>query len=135
MVVELQGVLVDGTNPDIVAVPPNTRQLLTFAKGESVTVRVKIVTSADFPAASSGTVVMTVKKQPQQIPPIFTATGAWSATEPGVAILEVTPANTRLMEFGWYCYDIWLLRDAGARRDQIVAVSPLVIQPTALAVP
>lgn len=132
MVVELQGVLVDGTNPNVAAVPPNTRQMLSFAKGESVTVRLRIVTPADFPIASSGTVVLTAKKQPAQIPAIFTATGTWVSGEQGVALLEITPANTRLMEFGWYCYDVWLLRDGGASRNQVVALSPLVIQPSAL---
>jgi hypothetical protein len=132
MVVNLQGVLVDGVNPNPVKVPPNTRQALEFAKGESVTIRLDVVNSADFPVAQTGSLVLTCKKRPYDIPAIFTVTGVWDTMLPGRALFEITPLATRLMEFGRYCYDIWLLRDDGANRNQIVALSPLQLYPSAL---
>ncbi len=134
MVVYLQGLLNDGSNPNPASpVDPNTRQMLTLPQGGSVTVRLKVVTPADFPAPQTGTLVLTAKKQPQQIPAIFTVTGTWVTSAPGEAVFEIPGTATRLMEFGWYCYDIWLVN--GASRNQIVAVSPLIIQPTALPPP
>jgi hypothetical protein len=132
MVVELQGVLSDGTNPNPIKVPPNTRQALEFAKGESVTIRLSVVTPADFPVAQTGNLILTCKKRPYDIPAIFTAVGVWDTTIPGRAMFEITPSATRLMEFGRYCYDIWLLRDDGADRNQIIALSPLQLYPSTL---
>lgn len=132
MVVYLKGLLNDGSNPSPAhPVDPNTRQTLAFPQGGSVVVELKVVTPADFPIPQVGTLVLTAKKQPQQIPPFFTVYGDWAIAQPGTAMFRIRPADTRLMEFGRYCYDVWLVQDDGSR-NQVVALSPLIIEPTNL---
>ena len=135
MVIELLGVLENGTNPLDVQIPSNPRTTVTVPQGSTVTVVLTVKDpqglTINLPAATS--VKLTMKKRPQDQPPIFQLTGSAVPLRPNVVAFDVPTLATNRLEWGRYCYDIWMLGPDGAA-NQVMPVSPFVVAPASLLV-
>lgn len=131
MVIELLGVLENGTNPLDVHVPSNPRTTVTLPQGATarivLTVKDPQGVTIDLTAATS--VKFTMKKRPQDQPPIFQLTGMAVPLRPNVVAFDVPIIATNRLEWGRYCYDIWMLGPDGAA-NQVMPVSPFVVAPS-----
>ena len=120
----LTGVVEDGSERDP-SIPQNQTQSLAFPQGETLRVVVRITNPAGVPVPSEGTPTLTVKKRPQDYPPIVTLLGEWDALQgAGVAAFDVSSTTFRGVEFGRYVYDVVLVGGAG-ERTTAVPTSPL----------
>jgi hypothetical protein len=135
MVIRLQGVVDNGLRRDVETVPPNTAQAIAFAQGEDVEVRVAVVNPAGFPYrpdpdSGDSRVVLTVKKQPGDLPALISVEGVWDDSQTNVATLIISAAASKYIPFGRYIYDVWLLNDVTGDVNQIIALSPLSLLPS-----
>lgn len=126
-VVNLIGVLEDGTRL-VPGVPENPRAALQITQDSATIVRVSITNPAGVPVDSTGTLTLTVKKRPQDIPALLQVAGTW-ATTLGQGIAEFGFATTALrhVEWGRYCYDVRLA--VGGDSNLVIPTSPLLLQP------
>lgn len=133
-VVYLTGVLEDGTTVRSPAVPTNPRVALELTQDCSATLRLTVVNPAGVPVPSTGTLIFTVKKRPQDQPPLLSLTGQWDGSGgPGIAQFDIAPTALHGCEWGRYCYDI-RLSQAGTQ-NLLIPTSPLLLLPAVSAVP
>lgn len=129
MVIDLQGLLEDGTPPT----PDrfNPRKAISFCHGQDVSIRFQVRTpgGGGVPITDPTSLVLTVKKNPADSP-LFKVTPTIVAGTPTFAI---TPANTKNLQPGTFVYDIWLT--AGGKRDAVVPLSPLRLEAASTPVP
>lgn len=134
-VVYITGVLDDGTTVQDPAVPTNPRVALSLTQGCSTTLRLSIVNPAGVPVPSTGTLVLTVKKRPQDYPPLATIAGAWDTSAgAGIAQFDIAPTTLQGSEWGRYCYDIRLSQGPGTQ-NLVIPTSPLLLLPAVSGVP
>ena len=118
----LVGVLEDGTTVRDPLVPENPRQSLAFPQSETVRLVVRVTNPAGVPVPAEGTAVLTVKKRPQDYPPLASLTGTWdSSLGSGVLRFDVASTTFRGVEFGRYVYDVVVTSALGARATVIPA--------------
>lgn len=130
----LTGVVEDGSERDP-SIPQNQTQSLAFPQGETLRVVVRITNPAGVPVPSEGTPTLTVKKRPQDYPPIVALTGSWDALlGAGAAAFDVPSATFRGIEYGRYVYDVVLVGGAG-ERTTAVPTSPLSLLAAVSAIP
>lgn len=137
MVIDLDGVLFDGTVPTPPQPVPNPRVTLRWALGTTVTIRMTVRTGAgelvDLTAVATS-LLLTVRKTIRDALPAFSTAGTVTpGAGPGRAEFTVPSSATRLLDPGRFVYDVWLTRTSG--RDPIVPLSPLILEPTVTAVP
>jgi hypothetical protein len=130
----LTGVVEDGTER-APSVAQNQTQSLAFPQSETVRVLVRITNPAGVPVPAEGTPTLTVKKRPQDFPPIATLTGSWDALAgAGVAAFNVASTTFRGVEFGHYAYDVVIVGGAG-ERTTAVPTSPFTLLAAVSAIP
>lgn len=133
-VIYLTGVLEDGTTVRDPAVPVNPRVALELTQECSARIRLTVTNPAGVPVPSSGSLILTVKKRPQDIPALATVSGSWDGSfGPGVAQFDVSPTTLRGLEWGRYCYDIRLSQ--GGTQNLVIPTSPLQLLPAVSASP
>jgi len=134
-VIYLTGVLEDGTTVRSPAVPSNPRVALELTQDCSATLRLTVVNPAGVPVPSTGTLALTIKKRPQDIPAVAIISGAWDGSAgPGVAQFDIPPSALHGYEWGRYCYDIRLSQGAGTQ-NLVIPTSPLQLLPAVSSVP
>lgn len=135
MVIELLGVLENGTNQLDPHVPTNPRTTLTVPQGSTVTVvlTVQDPQGVTINLAAATAVKLTMKKRPQDQPPIIQLIGSAVPLRPNVVAFTIPIQATNRLEWGRYCYDIWMLGPDGAA-NQVMPVSPFVVAPASLLV-
>ena len=128
-VIYLTGVLEDGTRRDEMLVPANPRTTLELTQDCSTTIRLTVVNPAGVPVPSTGTLLLTIKKRPQDQPAIVAISGAWDGSSgPGIAQFDITPNALHGYEWGRYCYDIRLSQGAGTQ-NLVMPTSPVLLMP------
>lgn len=130
MIINLVGLLDDGA-PLSPGVEGNPRRAVQLTRGSNVTLKVTAFTpqgvAVDF---TGGSLVFTVKKNPDDSTAVISKTATIAAT---LATFALLPADFRNMEPGNFAYDIWLTR--GGSRDAIIPLSPLWLEPAAAPIP
>jgi hypothetical protein len=131
----LVGVFEDGTTVRDPLVPENPRQSLAFPQSETVRVIVRVTNPAGVPVPPDGTPVLTVKKRPQDFPPLASLTGTWdSSLGSGVIRFDVASTTFRGVEFGRYVYDV-VITGALGERATVIPSSPLTLLAAVSAAP
>jgi len=124
LVLEVVGVLEDGSEPRAAGVPINPRKALSVPLGADWTLRVSVVTPFGSQVQlTSGALVVTVKKKPTDSSAAF-----FRAATNGVFVF--TPADTKNLPPGQYVYDIWYT-DTGNKRSPVVPLSPFLLEASA----
>lgn len=137
MLARLTGLWPDGSTPDDTneAVQKAARAELRIPQGASARVVLSLFTpnGVPFQIAAADMLYLTVKRKPQDGSPLVKLTGARLVTEgKHVALFTLTPAQTKNLDFGRYVFDVWMTKDAGGERNQVVKVSPFVLEAGAL---
>jgi hypothetical protein len=124
----LTGVLDDGTDYLDPAVPLNPRTTLELTQGVSTTVRMTIINPGGVPVAANGTLRLTIKKRPQDVPAIASIIGAWAPQNgPGACEFAIGPTTLAGQDWGLYCYDVRLTQ-AGVQ-NLVMPTSPCRLAP------
>lgn len=124
----LTGVLDDGTDYQDPAVPLNPRTALELTQGCSTTVRMTVINPGGVPISQVGTLLLTIKKRPQDYPALASIIGAWTPQNgPGTCEFTIGPTTLAGQEWGLYCYDV-RLSQAGAQ-NLIMPTSPCRLAP------
>lgn len=126
-VVYLTGVIEDGTAlaPDV---PANPRSELSFTKGSSNQVVVRVVNSGGVPVPPVGSLTLTVAQKPGDFPPLAQLTGTWTPMlGPGTAVFGWAKTTMQDSAWGRYLYDIRLAN--GVDVNFIIPASPFRLMP------
>lgn len=133
MVIDLIGVLEDGTSPRAPWVPRDTRRALRVSAGESVTVRLRVVrpTGAPVELGVDDDIVLSARSRTARPSRAF-VTRVAVAAEGGPDRYEVSipAADTQYLGGERGVFDVWLSRASG-ERFQIVDVGTFDIDPVA----
>jgi len=130
----LIGILEDGSPPVLGQQPLDPRTTIRWTRGENVTINLTVKNTAGQevslaqpgpPPADQTSLLLTVKKRPQDSK-VFDKTGT-------LGVFTITPADTKNMEPGRYVFDIWLTK--GGKRDPVVPLSTLLLEPSSAPVP
>lgn len=126
MIIDLLGLLEDGSPPTVGVPPENPRTTIRITRGQDVTIRLSVrnTSGSDVPLAT-GVVVMTVKKRPQDSK-VFDKTAT-------VNTITILPADTKNMDPGKWVFDIWLTKDG--KRNPVIPLSTLILEATSTPVP
>lgn len=122
-VIHLIGVLEDGTKPIDPSVPENPRVELAIIKGTSCQIVLKAVTRSGVPVAPVGTMTLTVKQKPEDMPALAQLVGTWTPML-GAGTAVFTWAASAMRDYAWgrYVYDVKLAN--GAEVDVLIPASP-----------
>lgn len=143
MVVDLLGVIEDGSNP-APGVPSNTRKTLLLTRGANATIRVQIKTRGGVPfippvVDASNKAVLTVKKKIGQ-ESILTLAGVVmtpaDGPESGYKFTLGAADYTTIEPIGIggrFLYDVWVTR--AGQVDAVVPLSTLIIEGAARPIP
>ena len=132
MVIDLRGVVPDGSVCDDKRLLENPRKPMRFVQGSTLVVRLSVFTAAGAPvdlADDPGvTLYLTVKKPPPSSTTVLAVTGSLDALAgKNRATFSLTPVATKYIEPGRYAYDVWLTYNGV--RDAIIPTSSLHIEP------
>jgi hypothetical protein len=132
MVIDLIGVVPDGSTYDDLRVPSNPRKRARIIQGSSLAFRLTVVTQSGVPvdlaADPSITLHLTIKKTSWDAESRLLLTGSLdSAAGKNAATFAAAPAATKYLAPGLYVYDVWLTY-MGVR-DCILPASQLHIEP------
>lgn len=125
--VTLTGVIPDESLPLAAGVPTNPRKQLSVPIGSDLTIRLQLLKrSGEVVKMSAGSVIMTVKKFPQDQTPTFPKMigPADDGTSCDFAIL---PSNTKNAQPGLYVYDVWYTDPDSGARCAVVPLSPIYL--------
>jgi hypothetical protein len=127
-VIHLIGVLEDGSKPIDPSVPENPRVELAIIKGTSAQLVLKAVTRSGVPITPVGTLTLTVKQKPEDMPPLAQLTGTWTPMlGAGTAVFAWASTHMRDVPWGRYTYDIKLVN--GSEVNVLIPASPFGLMP------
>lgn len=133
MQVDLVGIVENGAVPDP-ALPQSAAQPIRAAKGQTVSVRIQVLTRSGQPVDLSGvgtTLTLTLKRKSSD--QVYVTRVALTPTDAGngMAAGTVLGAATVPREFGagLYVYDVWLSR--AGQYDEVVPLSAWFMLPSA----
>ncbi len=129
MVISLLGLLQEGSDRSP-RVPGSGVQPVELPIGAHVQLRLQVRTVGNVPLRLTGTTLkLSVKRSFLDSVPLVTLQGAALAgVEASWVAFDLLPAVTKPLAPGRYVYDVW--RIAGADRDRVVPLSPLVLLAT-----
>lgn len=132
MIINLVGLLDDGTPLAEGLAPRNPRTAITLPFGGSVTIRftAKTPMGADVPLVAPNVLKLTVKKRPADSK-IFDRT---ATIVNGVAEFDITPADMKQQDPGYFVYDIWHT-DVANKTNPVMPLSPLYLEAASRAAP
>jgi hypothetical protein len=128
----LTGVLQTGA-PRAPGVPFDARHGLQVVQGETLTLIMRVLTSAGVPVPASGRAFqLTIKKNPRDIVNLTTLSGSARADlGPEFVQFSMSPSSTVTRRPGTLCYDIWTRQASTGQRDCLVPTSPLYLSASA----
>jgi hypothetical protein len=132
MVIDLLGIVPNGSTHDDLRAPANPRKRATLVQGSTLAFRLKILTQdgvpVDLAADPAATLYLTVKKTARDTESKLLIVGV---PDPSIgknaATFSADPTATKYLDPGLYVYDVWLTY-AGVR-DCILPASQLHIEP------
>lgn len=132
MVIDLDGVLDDGTLPDPTSPAGEDRhRTIRLALGQSATIQLRVTNPSGQPAQTDGaTATLAVKRRAFDSPAISKS----AAMAGNQATFALVPADTKLLETGHYVYDVWVQTSPTAR-DPVVPISAWVLADSVVPAP
>ncbi len=127
-VIHLIGVLEDGTKPIDPSVPENPRVELAITKGTTAQLVLRAVTRSGVPVTPVGTLTLTIKQKPEDLPALAQLSGTWTPML-GAGTAVFTWASTAMRDSAWgrYVYDIKLTN--GSDVNVLIPASPFRLMP------
>lgn len=132
MVIDLLGVVPDGSTPDDLRVPTNPRRRARLVQGSSLSFRLIVMTQGGVPidlaADPDVTLYLTIKKTARDAESKLVIQGSLDqARSKSAATFVALPAATKYLDPGLYVYDVWLTY--WGVRDCILPASQLHVEP------
>lgn len=132
MVIDLLGIVPDGSTRDDLRVPANPRKRARLVQGSTLWFRLAIMTQGGVPvdlaSDPAATLHLTIKKTARDTENKLLIVGVLDpATGKNAATFAADPTATKYLDPGLYVYDVWLTY-AGVR-DCILPASQLHIEP------
>jgi len=132
MIIDLLGIVPDGSTLDRSRVPDNPRQRVRLVQGSTLVFRLKVLSPAGVPVDLSTdpavTLYLTVKKDPTCAAIALVAAGSLDPlVAKNYATFTLTPSATKGLSPGLYAYDVWLTYNGV--RDAIIPASSLHVEP------
>jgi len=136
-VLNMIGVLNNGSRLDESLVPTNPRTPIRYTVGSSLTINVALLypdgQAVDLTNGSPVT-TLTVKITSDDDTPQEKITGTiLGQPTAGIVTFALVPTAFRTLDPGRYIYDIWLVQSGN--RDPVIPASPFYLEPTVLARP
>lgn len=129
LVLELTGVLEDGSGPRSSLVPLKPQKTLRVPYGSDFQVNLRILKPSGAPVVlTGGSVLFTLKKKPSDTLALISRAATLDAPSSGQCSFRFVPIDTKNIEPAFYAYDIWFT-DSGGNRNAVVPTSPFYLDP------
>ncbi|MFA6168530.1 MAG: hypothetical protein WC700_18035 [Gemmatimonadaceae bacterium] len=133
MVIANVTVVLDDGTPRAASVPQNDLHEVTVPLGAAFTLRLRVVSPAGVPVDCTGaTAVWTAKRRPQD-PTVLWAKSA-TGTRAGFDLV-LAAADTRRVDWGRACHDVWHTAATGGARTPLISASSLVLVASVAPIP
>lgn len=110
----------------------NAAVRLTMPVGGHARIELAVDTTSGVPYTAPSTFVLTARRKPQDGDKLFRLTATQQrALGKNVWTFDVTPSQTKNLEWGIYVFDVWGTRTADGVRQQVVKLSRLVLEASA----
>ena len=129
LVLDVIGVLEDGSLPRDPSVPLNPRRPLQVPLASSLTINARILKPNGSPVnLTGGSLTFTLKKKFSDQQPIVSRLGTLTAAAAGQASFQLVPVETKDLTPGHFVWDVWFTDSAG-NRNAVIPTSPFVLEP------